>query len=88
MASTPKDAEKAAVLTEKNQGIKGAEILNEAYGCTNAPIKEKEVTMKKPRAIKWKKNNNAELSYRMIAMPYHKRFSTIHQPASTDHFRS
>ena len=47
MASTPKDAEKAAVLTDKDQLLQAPGILEEASGCTNAQIKAKEVPMRK-----------------------------------------
>jgi len=70
MALTPKDAEKAAVLTEKNQLLEALGILDEASGCTNAPIMAKEVP----------NDSHAKI----VGILTTSVFSTVHQPASID----
>jgi hypothetical protein len=54
IAFTPKDAEKAAVPTEKNQLREAPGTLNKGAGTTNAPIMAKEVPMKAPAPLNGK----------------------------------
>ena len=73
IAFTPKDAEKAAVFTEKNQlvtapgtlvapqGYVNLSGLNEAEGSANDPIMAKEVAMK-DYPVKWKIKFQKELN--------------------------
>ena len=61
IAFTLTDAEKAAVLNEKNQLLEVPGILNEAVGATNAPIMAKEAPMK-AHLVEWKGNCKKELN--------------------------
>ena len=61
IALTPKDAEKAAVLIEKNQLLEAPGILDEALGSTNAPIMAKEVPIK-AHPVERKTNPRKELN--------------------------
>ena len=73
IALTPNDAEKAAVLKEKNQFVVLPGALGEPLGAINAPIIAKDVPMKRKHPLNGKEENNNNLqetlSYRMIAMP-------------------
>ena len=52
---TPNDAEKAAVLKEKNQFVVLPGALGEPLGAINAPIIAKEVPMKRKHPLNGKK---------------------------------